>query len=80
MSLHRKGSLIDQPGTVIVFHDATQEANILQLVPTTLIAVGLVCALLSFGASFYMANRAMIPIKEAWQQQLNSLSHLFKKE
>jgi len=72
---YRKGSLIDQPGTVIVFHDATQEANILQLVLTTLIAVGLVCALLSFGASFYMANRAMIPIQEAWQQQHDFLSN-----
>lgn len=72
---YRKGSLIDQPGTVIVFHDATQEANMLQLMLTTLIAVGLVCALLSFGASFYMANRAMIPIKEAWQQQHDFLSN-----
>ena len=72
---YRKGSLTDHPGTVIVFHDATQEANILQLVLTTLLAVGLVCALLSFGASFYMANRAMIPIKEAWQQQHDFLSN-----
>ena len=69
-----KAPLHNSPGTVIVFHDLTPETSMLQLVLTTLLAVGLVCALLSFGASFYMANRAMLPIKKAWQQQHDFLS------
>lgn len=69
-----KAPLHNSPGTVIIFHDLTPETNMLQLVLTTLLAVGLVCALLSFGASFYMANRAMLPIKKAWQQQHDFLS------
>lgn len=72
---YHKAPLISPAGTVIVFHDLTQEATMLQLVLTTLIAVGLVCAILSFGASFYMANRAMLPIKKAWQQQHDFLSN-----
>ncbi|CQR71987.1 Sensor protein SrrB [Sporomusa ovata DSM 2662] len=69
-----KTPLDNQSGTVIVFHDLTQETNMLQLVLTTLLAVGLICAILSFGASFYMANRAMVPIKKAWRQQQDFLS------
>lgn len=69
-----KAPLNNPPGTVIVFHDLTQETNMLQLVLTTLLAVGLLCTVLSFGASFYMANRAMVPIRKAWQQQHDFLS------
>lgn len=69
-----KAPLDNQYGTVIVFHDLTPEINMLQLVLTTLLAVGLVCTILSFGASFYMANRAMVPIKKAWRQQQDFLS------
>ncbi|TWH47414.1 cell wall metabolism sensor histidine kinase WalK [Sporomusa sp. KB1] len=72
--IYLKAPLDNQYGTVIVFHDLTQETNMLQLVLTTLLAVGLVCAILSFGASFYMANRAMVPIKKAWRQQQDFLS------
>lgn len=60
--------------TIIVFHDFTPEIDMLRLILTALLAVGAVCAVLSFGASFYMANRAMIPIKRAWQQQQDFLS------
>ncbi len=70
-----KAPLITQPGTVIVFHDLTPATNMLNLVLTAFMVVGLVCAILSFGASFYMANRAMIPIKKAWQQQHDFLSN-----
>lgn len=69
-----KVPLDNEPGTLIVFHDLTQETNMLQIVLTTLLAAGLVCALLSFVASFYLANRAMLPIKKAWQQQHDFLS------
>lgn len=54
----------------------TQEDNTLQLVLTTLIAAGLICALLSFGVNFYLANLAMRPIKSAWQQQHDFLSNV----
>lgn len=66
--------LLHQPGQIILFHDLTQETNMLRTVLTALLAVGTACAILSFGASFYMANRAMVPIKQAWQQQNDFLS------
>lgn len=64
----------DQSGLLIVFHDLAQDANILNIQTTTLLIVGLICCLLSFGASFFMANHAMIPVKAAWQQQKSFLS------
>lgn len=71
---YQKAPLTNPSGIVIVFHDIDPETSMLQLVLTTLLAVGLGCAFLSFGASFYMANRAMVPIKKAWQQQRDFLS------
>ncbi len=69
-----KAPLTDQLGSVILFQDLTQETNMLRTVLTALLAVGTGCSVLSFGASFYMASRAMIPIKKAWQQQNDFLS------
>lgn len=66
--------LMNQNGTLIVFHDVTLETNLLHLVLTVLIAAGLCCSFLSFGACFYLSNRVIIPIKQAWQQQRNFLS------
>ena len=69
-----KTALEDPPGTLLLFRDLTSEITMRQTLMTALLAVGLVCSLLSFGASFYMANRAMVPIQQAWQQQRNFLS------
>jgi two-component system sensor histidine kinase CiaH len=69
-----KAPLVNEAGTVILFHDFTPETDMLRSILTALLAVGAGCAVLSFGASFYMASRAMIPIKRAWQQQQDFLS------
>lgn len=69
-----KAPLTTQPGMLVLFHDLTHETNILRVVMTALLAVGLICSLLSFAASFFLANRAMKPIKKAWQQQSDFLS------
>ncbi|MEN6413949.1 MAG: ATP-binding protein [Veillonellales bacterium] len=66
--------LKNQPGTLLLFHDNSQEKTILQFQAAALLLVGLICSLLSFGASFFLANRAMIPIQKAWQQQKDFLS------
>lgn len=58
----------------ILFQDFTQENNMLLIQLTALIVTGLVCLLLSFLGSFFMANRAMGPIQKAWQQQQDFLS------
>lgn len=69
-----KAPLGDAAGTLILFHDLSPEQNMLRILLTALTVVGFVCVLLSFGASFYMANRAMLPIKTAWRQQKDFLS------
>jgi len=69
-----KSPLNDANGTLILFHDLSSEQTMLRILLTALTVVGVLCALLSFGASFFMANRAMIPIKKAWQQQKDFLS------
>nr|OZC17160.1 sensor protein SrrB [Sporomusa acidovorans DSM 3132] len=68
---------MDNPsGWVIVFCDLTFEKTVLRLTLTILLTVGIFCAVLSFGTSFYLANRAMIPIKKAWQQQQDFISDI----
>ncbi|MDR3589058.1 MAG: ATP-binding protein [Negativicutes bacterium] len=69
-----KSSMETPPDILIVFHDLSQEKNMLQTLLIALLGVGMVCSLLSFGASYYMANRAMIPILRAWQQRKDFLS------
>lgn len=59
---------------IILFHDFTQENNMLDILLTVLIVVGLICLALSFIGSFFMANRALVPVQTAWQQQKDFLS------
>lgn len=66
--------LKNQSGTLLLFHDNSQEAMMLRFQATALLFVGLLCSLLTFGASFFLANRAMLPLQKAWQQQKNFLS------
>lgn len=60
--------------TTILFQDLTPENNMLLIQLTALMITGLVCLLLSFLGSFFMANRAMGPIQKAWKQQQDFLS------
>ncbi|SDE81148.1 sensor histidine kinase [Sporomusa acidovorans] len=71
-----KAPLDNPSGWVIVFCDLTFEKTVLRLTLTILLTVGIFCAVLSFGTSFYLANRAMIPIKKAWQQQQDFISDI----
>ncbi|MBP2645626.1 MAG: phoR 1 [Firmicutes bacterium] len=58
----------------IVFKDHTPETIILRTIVTTFLGVGLLISLLSFGASFLIANRSVVPIQKAWQQQRDFLA------
>lgn len=69
-----KAPLQTPAGTIVLFRDLSQETNMMQTVLTALVGVGIICSLLSFGASYYMANRAMIPVQRAWRQQKDFLS------
>ncbi len=69
-----RAPLENQPGMLVLFHDSSRESGLLGGLLTALTGVGLICSLLSFGASFFMANRAMVPIQKAWQQQKDFLS------
>lgn len=63
-----------EANTVILFQDFSREKNMLQIQLTALIVTGFICIILSFFGSFFMANRAMRPIRTAWQQQKDFLS------
>lgn len=60
--------------TVFLFQDFTKENNLLRIQLTALIATGLICLILSFFSSLFMANRAIAPIQKSWQQQRDFLS------
>ncbi|MDR3589354.1 MAG: ATP-binding protein [Negativicutes bacterium] len=64
----------DGPGMLLVFEDIHQQENLLRTLVLALIATGLVCLILSLLASVYMANRALIPVRQAWQQQKDFLA------
>lgn len=61
-------------GLLVVFHDTEHDTAMLRSLLTALGVVGTLCALLSFAASFYLARRAISPIRAAWQQQNDFLS------
>lgn len=71
---YRKAPLADQAGMLILFSDLEQETKMLRTLLTALSMVGIICALLSFGISFFMAHHAMLPIRRAWQQQKDFLA------
>ncbi|EGO62561.1 sensor histidine kinase [Acetonema longum] len=59
---------------LIIFEDITREQNTLHILIATLSATGVVCLALSLFGSLFMANRAMVPIQTAWQQQKDFLA------
>jgi two-component system sensor histidine kinase CiaH len=61
-------------GQAIVFHDLAIDKEMQLVLLTALMIVGAACTLLSFGASFIMAERAMQPVRQTWQQQKDFLS------
>ncbi|CUH96274.1 hypothetical protein P22_2364 [Propionispora sp. 2/2-37] len=71
---YMKSPLENHTGTVIVFEDMTMARNTLRGLLTALCIVGIICLALSFFSSAFMAERAMIPIQKALQQQKEFLS------
>ena len=69
-----KSPLETEAGMLILFYDMEQDLDMLRVLLTSLMVVGANCLLLSFAASFYMARRAIVPIKAAWRQQTDFLS------
>lgn len=69
-----KVSLPDHSGMLFVFLDYQRDRETLQLLLTALGLTGLACMILSLIGSYFMANRAMAPIQQAWQQQRDFLA------
>ncbi|QDR79992.1 sensor histidine kinase [Sporomusa termitida] len=69
-----KTNIPGQTDYYFLFQDFSREKNALRIVITALILIGLVCIFLSFFGSRYLANKAMIPIQQAWQQQRDFLA------
>ena len=60
--------------TLLVFDDATPHQSMLHTLLTALGIVGVICLILSYFGSSYMADRAIVPISQAWQQQKDFLA------
>lgn len=71
---YRKAPLTYESGMIVLFNDLSPETSMLRTLLTALGMVGIVCSLLSFGGSFFMAHQAMLPIRKAWQQQKDFLA------
>lgn len=69
-----KAPLQNQLGMILLFQNFENEKNLLHSLVTALIIIGILCLLLSLVASLYMANRAMVPIRSAWEQQKDFLA------
>lgn len=57
--------------TIIVFLDMQPEKEILRRLLTTFITIGIVALALFFFGSLFLADRALVPVKEAWERQKN---------
>lgn len=76
-----RAALPDQQGAYVIVQDFHQENNFLWQLVTALSIAGFVCMILSLLGSFLMANKAIVPIKRAWQQQkefIADASHEFR--
>lgn len=71
---YMRSPLEDHTGTVVVLDDMTMAQNTLHGLLTALCIVGIICLALSFFSSAFMAERAMLPIQKALQQQKEFLS------
>ena len=60
--------------TLIVFNDKSDQEERMNQLITHLLLVGLVCSLLSFFASFFLAKHAIKPIQTSLEQQNNFVS------
>lgn len=61
--------LKQSPGFVISFVDIEQDREIMGKLLISLTSGGLICLVLAYYASRFMADRAMAPIKKSWQRQ-----------
>lgn len=61
-------------GILFVFMDYQWEREQLQILVSALGIIGLICMAFSLLVSYFMANKAMTPIRQAWQQQQNFLA------
>ncbi len=64
----------DNQGVVILFQDYQHERSLLRTLVIALTTTGFVCMFFSLFASFFMANKAMVPIYKAWKQQKDFLA------
>ncbi|SMC79121.1 sensor histidine kinase [Sporomusa malonica] len=69
-----KAPIPGQTELYLLFQDFSREKNAMHIVITALILIGLICIFLSYFGSLYMANKAMVPIQQAWQQQKDFLA------
>lgn len=69
-----KSPIHENQDTLIIFQNYERERSALNFLITALSIVGLVCLILSFFGSLFMASHAMIPIQKAWQQQKDFLA------
>ena len=69
-----KAPLPKNQGMFIIYKDATHDKTALRLMITALSFTGLICVILSFFGSLIVANKAMYPIQQAWQQQKDFLA------
>lgn len=66
--------LPEEDYTLIVFNDKSDQEERMHQLITHLLLVGLVCSLLSFFASYFLAKHAIKPIQTSLEQQNNFVS------
>ena len=67
-------TMLSDSEMLIVCNDLSRQNELLQSQLYIFLLVGLCCALLSFAASFFMANKAIAPIRKALKNQKNFVS------
>jgi signal transduction histidine kinase len=53
----------------IVFYNTQPESQMLKKLLTIIVTIGTITVLITFIASLFMANRALIPVKKSWERQ-----------
>ncbi|HEY9059793.1 MAG TPA: ATP-binding protein [Pseudobacteroides sp.] len=53
----------------IVFYNTQPESQMLKKLLTVIVTIGIITVLITFLASLFMANRALIPVRQSWERQ-----------
>ena len=72
-------SSVKQQSKLIVFYNESMQKSFLNLLIVIFIIIGIIGVFLAFLSSYFVANKALVPIKQAWHKGENLCCRCFSR-